>query len=641
MIGTSYHVQIDGVKYQVNQVSETPHTETGGPLRSPTAQVVQGENDEFNLRQDVLRFQWSDWSGGMGQNKYSRENPNMYFDGLSIDGFTKPGVLRAGLHAQRAQDSTGAADFTFTSAANLPWLAGANPFRFLYIGTNSYKWDFINKKWGAAQAITGATGKIHAAVHYNTYQWLVDDNSIIRQDSTGTSFTDWVTGLSMSAVNSVKIAALGGKLYVLEIDELGLTVTEYPTTGTAPVTGTVVFQDATIKESGAAQLVQTHNRLYFVTNNDVFYTTTLWEVVPSTSAAAGYAFQKFSMPMFTTALWHHSGVIYFFGQGRYGDPINLDDYVSPQIRYYSPAAGTYGILANLDPLDTQATDPQYSVNGPAEHPLGIMFSWVRDNYWTVGWADVVKGAVHPYAYVPITSGVAGNRGISIATGWDGELLTFQGGAASPQYVFFLEPDVFEGAAVSPYCLSSQFNFDIGDDKVLSSILVDMLEAVPANWRVDVSYMLDDDPNWTTAGSLVAGETTKKITVSSFASTKTFTAMRLVIQFVWLGAGDPTTTPEVQYVEARAQIPGKVRTWDLELDLSDDASDVDGVMQTGQAKADNIRNLGQSGSVVLFRDGMTSSQADDYDSYNVVVDSYVIAFAKPGEGTARVRLVEVA
>lgn len=635
MIGTSYHVQIDGVKYQANQVSEAPYVENGEPLRSPASQVVQGEDGSFNMRQDVLRHRWSDWSGGQGSNKYDPQNPNMFWRGAAIDGFSKPGILRVGPGFEYAKNSSNA---NFAVSTSTPIVRGET----LFMGTNGYNWDPTNSRWGAATAITGITGSVLDAVSYGGYLWILDNNSIIRSQALA-FFTDWATGITAPSTSPVPgldnhvLYEFNGKLYLIQADRNtggdGLKVTEYPTIGSAPVTGTTIFENTELAATiTRTRVTSSHNRMYFAVA--VGYNSLIFEVVPSTTTAPGYAFVVASVDFAIETLDWVDGILFFSGSPAQSYDRD-DSYGKSEIRYFVPAAGTYGAVGKLNP-DELAGSTGGHVNREATFASAFVVATNYDGGYMVWYVDAIAGAIHPWAYLPVQANLAN---FSTLGEIRSSLVVAGPATSSTVNMYRVLPETFQGDDIDPYVLSPLLDFGITDEKILSSFVVSMEEAVPTNWRVDISYMLDDDPNWTTAGSLSATEVNKEIQVSSFASTLKFSSMRMVVQFVWLGAGTPTTTPELQYVEARAQLPDKVRTWVLDLDLSDDASDVDGDMRRGTDKAANIRNLGQSGDVVLFRDGMVSYDADVYESYNVVVDSYQIYFAKPGEGSARVRLVE--
>ncbi len=642
MIGTSYHVEIDGVKYQVNQVAENPYTEFGEPLRSPASQVVTGEEGQFNMRQDVLRFRWADWSGGQGANKFDRDNPGMYWRGMSIDGWSRPGLLMAGPGVQFALNSSGNT-FTFTDASpTAPILREG----LMFLGTNGYIYNNLTDRWGAAVAITGATTRVWDATYGNGYFWLLDNNSIIRATSDLTAFTDWATGLTvptsspLNGFDNHRIVYLAGKLYVIEASVFaneGVKVTEYLTSGTPPLTGTIIYEDATI--AGFMQsscITSSHNRVYFSVNSSG--RGLVFEVVPSTSASAGYARIVASMDFSIYGMHWVDGILYIAGipDENFNRSPNV---IKPEIRYYAPSAGTYGVVGKINP-DELAGSIGFFAGRDGRQNSGYMTASGYDGAHAAWFIDTITGAIHPWAYLPLIDDEASlmeslstvDNGVMISSRYGGNMLY-------PGKLWYLNPSTYQGTNPSPYCISSSFDLGVSDDKILSSFVVSMEEAVPTNWRVDIAYLLDDDTNWTTAGSLAAGVGSAEILASSFAQTLTFSSMRIVVQFVWLGAGAPTTTPVLQYVEARAQLPNKVRAWVLELDLSDDVSDVDGESLSGAAKANRIRNLGLSGDVVLFRDGFSYSEPGLFDTYSVVLDTYQIQLAKSGEGSATVRLVE--
>ncbi len=111
MIDSQHHVEINGVKYRLFESGEgSNYVRSVEPLRPPNAVVVQGaaRQDLFQMRQDVLLWSLTDWSGGEGQYKYDPSAPNRHALLRNVQAFKRPGTLRPGPMMVPTQDSTGA-----------------------------------------------------------------------------------------------------------------------------------------------------------------------------------------------------------------------------------------------------------------------------------------------------------------------------------------------------------------------------------------------------------------------------------------------------------------------------------------------------------------------------------------------------
>ena len=211
------------------------------------------------------------------------------------------------------------------------------------------------------------------------------------------------------------------------------------------------------------------------------------------------------------------------------------------------------------------------------------------------------------------------------------------------YVLRAMKGKYEGDNTDPMVISPVWDFGLVDEKILSSIRVNC-EAVPTNWSIVVDYQLDESGSWTNAGTVAATAKGGTFTVTTDSTTKTFRQLRLRVSFVWLGTPgtNPTTTPILFGVEARAQVSQKLKTWTLMLELQDDEAQAQGQSFTGATKIDNIQAIAVSGGAAIsFKNGMTNRDVNSYDEYDVIVDSAQISLSRPGEGYAIVRLVEVA
>src|SRR5690606_35015078 len=67
----------------------------------------QGEENLFQLREEVLLWSISDWSGGEGRIRFSPQQPNLHWRLRNVDAFSRPGKLSPAPAETSAQDQNG------------------------------------------------------------------------------------------------------------------------------------------------------------------------------------------------------------------------------------------------------------------------------------------------------------------------------------------------------------------------------------------------------------------------------------------------------------------------------------------------------------------------------------------------------
>lgn len=97
MITDVYDIQLDGVNYRLDRDSPQPYIRQKMPLRVLNSQIVQGQDrTNFNLREDLMEWRMTDWTGGPNKRTYEQGQDNRFWQSANID-WTQPGQLRPSL----------------------------------------------------------------------------------------------------------------------------------------------------------------------------------------------------------------------------------------------------------------------------------------------------------------------------------------------------------------------------------------------------------------------------------------------------------------------------------------------------------------------------------------------------------------
>lgn len=644
VIDNWFEFELNGVKYKGKAVGgEPPMRESGQALRAQNAQLVQGESSAvFNIRPDVLVFNWTDWSGGEGQVMFDPENPGRYYEGLGVDPWSTPGQVRVGPAPVLSVDNGGTNPLTYTT--NDGYLVVHDETLKLVADGNIYSWSTASNKWGTGTAITGLTGYVRDVCADGRNMYILDENSIIRYTSAGV-FSDWVTGLT---VNDWAILELGDYVYTVAVEQsaTGTIIKEYLKSNPATVATLYDEPGQPGNNNGGSSL--RNSRMVAVASNRIYVAVTreaktfIVEITPTTAAGAGSGATIGIVPVAGWSLSYSGGLLYLAGDPA-GTPW-VSSYGLGMLVYFDPAAGTYGVVDHL-----LKTHQMVGPNAPTGMNTGVGFT---ENY--ISAASTLNSATRPNLLVHD----AVNGGVHVA----GRCLLTSGNTAYISdsqvfggHVFFTEAydsthacniiwwnfGAYEGDSYDPYIISPLWDFALADTKILSSLRISC-EPVPTNWSILVDYQLDRSGSWTNAGTIAAGALGGTLTVSTDSTTKTFRQLQLRVRFVYGTSGTPSTTPVLYSVEARAQVTQKLRTWTVILDCSDDEGQAQNQSLKGHQKIDNIQTAGaSSGNVVAFKNGFTHRQPNTYDEYDVIVDDYELFLPRPGEGYAIVRLIEVA
>lgn len=638
MIGSRWHIELNGVKYRLYEQPNGGHYQRKGePLRPPHA-VLEMAGDPYNpryqMRPDLLVWGISDWSGGEGQIKLQYDTGDRHWRLNCVEVFEWPGKLMPGPYVEECVVVSGETTATLEKSVSLVPAAG----KLWALDLNdhyAYEWDPANLRFKVAVdtgAAAGCTGTCAGHAKYFVFKENNSDNIWKFDGTTAVKINDDTSCSGASShLYRVDHYAYLHQVATGRVWEIDLEAAAFPA-------ASVLLDDpkwddpdsATLK--GTASACQGDNCLYTLMawNSGC---TVIRKITPTTAAGPGFGKEILRIQGFIgESIWFHSGILYFSG---YEDLTNRFD----RALLYLKPGGEYGTLGPL----RQGDHINSVVGGPfAQRMLDFGFAGGaattaldKPTLFTV---SAVTGGQCVYGYASVYSGAANTRPQSIAS-FDGAYFFSTKYDAATKRIFRTSSTKYE--PTNAYAISSWHDFALVDDKVLESIRIHT-EALPASWDVVVSYAFDGSTSFTTAGTYTTDNGTgTTYVISSSGSIKTFKSMQVKIQFTWKGEGIPTTRPVVLAVEARASVAGSKgpTTWKLLLDCADDVSQEGGQSYSGYAKITNLLTAYSTG-VVSLKDGYRSEAPNVYTTHSVVVDEYTLDVEKPGEGQALVVLREV-
>lgn len=549
------HVKLNGVWYDLAESAEGTHYHRGmEPLRPPNASVVQGTSGTFQLRQDALLWQLTDWSGGEGQLKYNTQDPARSYVLQGVDPFSRPGNLRLGYKEQYAQDSTGAADFT---AANIR-LAVGNSTMYAFNGNDWYEWNIGSVKWGAATTLAGLTGgpaegaTIAGDATYIYFRCATTPSNIVRFDGSAAVTLNNQCGTITDGV----VAEMGPHLYIMSPNVQGAVYEISKSTVNTSTAETALYSfDAAEQNNYGRMLVAGDGRLYFYTTNS--YETVLHEVVPSSAAGTGYGRELARFRGFRAeGLAYQGGTLFMLGRGgriAATTPVGNDR----QIFYIDPN-GSYGTLG--------------SVRGLVESPTDHGIPQVMIGYALAGFLATEGGLTHVAFAVPPTDenqdedDVAGGlfvvdattggyaavarypTDLTSRTNVEFDLVYFEGlyfmVDDDAQKVIMYDTRTPSGQA--GWAVSPTHDFNLSGKKILESLEVSC-EPLPAGCSIDLAYSLDGAAFVSATIATGTGTTGGKLTISTDSSTKTFRNLQLKVTL----NGASNLTPTLKSIDAYA------------------------------------------------------------------------------------------
>lgn len=615
MIDSKYHVEINGVKYRLAEDAEGQHYQLNGePLRPPNAVTVQGESQQtFQVRPDLLVWSLTDASGGEGQEKWRADAPNRWYRLNGVDVFSRPGVILPGPAVEDTLLASTGTDFTTEC---LLVSAAGGLYAFDIGSANYYTWNSTDEDWDGPQAITGpADGAESICTDGDKIFFFISgDGDLYSIDPGGTTATALATsGLPASAEhiceqgNNVYVGpdiAVGTKA-IFEVDKAGSTPTE--------------IDSFTIDVVNYA-LVPMEGKVYAMASTD--NATEIREIIPTNAASTGFGRQLAKLTGFgADDMWQHSGILFLIGQ--YGDE------GEGAILYLQPD-GTYGTLGKIREGDSlgELTGPARS-NTSNVRLLDHFFTTAdRDStdtetsLWII---DAVSGGFSNFAYGAVT-GDGGVRSVVV----HGNEIFWQ--TLNPTRIVRTISDSYATAASA---ISARHDFGLAEEKILSGVTI-YTDPLPSDWTLNVDYVTDWlGSSFTTAITFAGDDTSVAAHASGVAGgTIGFRTLQIRLRMTWTGAGVPTSRPAVHGIEVQAQVLKKQRVWEIMVDLADD------VAHNGFDRVTNLETAGNSNVIFTFKDGYQDRRPNKYEEYDAFIDDYDIVLDRPGEGFARLRILEI-
>ena len=620
MINSKDHIELDGETYRLAESSDGEHYGVRDePLRPPNAVTVQGESQQkFQIRPDILLWNWTDWSAGEGRRTLKFGESGRFWQGKAIRVFEEPGHLIPGWYVETTT-FTGGGNFTRDACLGT---AMGNLYAVARGGTQVHQWDGSN--WSLDLSLTGGPA--------NGFDMVVgDDDALYGIENGASNVYKWTGGASWSSLSTTligtaarSIAQLGPYLYVYR--PKSATVWEI-----SKSTGAITAIDEWT-ETGRGSVDGQHfitsldGRIYVVVK--LRSETTIREITPSSAAGTGFGAEVARIHGFQVdSIWSHSGAL--FMAGRYRDDASANDRT---VLYLVPG-GEYGSLGELRQGEFLAT-----VAGGAGRMLDHFFVAEQlgsgDPEHALFQVDSVSGGLTCLAYDEV--GLVTGMDPAWVTHYQGDIFWTTKESSSANRTLRADASQYNE---SSWAISSEHDFDLVDSKFLSSLSLSC-EPLPANWRIRVDYMTDGDGTWTNViDYTTTNGTGENQAVTTDASTVGFKRMQMRIRMDYNGGSTPSSAPVILGVEARAVASIKVKTFQFLIDLSSDRS-AGKQSRGGATKIDTLRTTLDKETVMDLKDGYTSPRAGEYDQYDVFVEGATVILDRPGEGLAAVTLREV-
>ena len=607
-----YDIELNGIGYNLAEDAEGDHFALSGePLRPPNAVTVQGEQrNRFQVRPDILLWTLTDWSGGEGQIKYDFRQPNRWRELEVVQVFERPGELTPGWDTKELEDSTAilAEEGTLVFVLDKVWMLDNDD-------PEVREWNKITGEWSAATTLTGPSNgaSSQAAVDTLFIYWHEDTTDNVWKWPLSGNPTQIDSG-GMANFSDALVAQLGSYVYVYS-PSAG-EVWEIAKSGGSEVLIDDFGDEPSAPLNGGLGIIPMDGRLYVLVNH--WTGATIREITPTTASGTGFGAEIARFHGFQPdAMWAHSGTLYV--GGRYGEPNNAT------VLYVTPG-GDYGSLGRVR----------------AGNSLTILSAGVQNGDMLSHYFVTATGSIQRvYQIDAITGGFAciaefedfNFPGMGVLYQQFGYLWSSLGSSDDRTYRANAEAFAASSHAISPW-----HDFDLADEKILSSVVLSC-EALPADWTIYVDYAQDGDTTWTNAITYTTDDGTgTSQRVSTDSSTVKFRTLSIRIRMEYGGVADPVTTaPVVLGVDVLSQVAKIQPVYRLLLDLSDEKGKTPKAL-TGTKKYTNIKSAGDLEQVVAFKDGYSSR--DTVTEMDVVIDSYAMVLSTPGEGHAQVTLREV-
>ena len=637
MITSEFHVTINGVNYRLAEDAEGEHyNHVKEALRPPNSQIVQGESsNKFNVRADMLLWNWSDWTEGEGQIKFDGSMPGRSLILEGVNFFGRPGNLFLGYTATAVLNSAAGA---FTTRTGLVVAKGGLYAVGVGAGQDDYyAWDTgDNISWQAGTSMSLTDGAI-------SEQAICGDAARFYFVKYGTdSVYSVVPGGAVTLINdqtnavACQLIELGDYLYKYDVTGYVYELSKVTPNTTTPEVA--IFDFASSGGCDTAhfvgnKIVAADNRVYAMAVQGE--TTIIFEIVPSSSAGTGFGRELTRIEgLVGESMWWHGG--FLFWTGRDSEP-DATQGPNRSVYYYQPSAawGTLGEVRSFQPAQP-ITGTQIAAQAGRLHTSAFVGVGTYDGRTAAQAAlslfevDAVKGSFGQSGR-PAAALAAEQVPLDVVY-WNGLYVAAYKDVATGTTFGQTVWDTSTYSATSGIAISPEHDFDISSEKILHAIEI-ITEPLPANTSVIVSYSLDGAAWVATTTFDTDGSTGGTVNISSSSSTKVFRSLRLKVQL----DGTSSATPVLKSVNVRASLDQRVNVWALLVDCTDETAPRG---YDGAALIANLVGIADN-TVIAFVDGYRNrglASASNF-TYNVVIDGLSVVLSQPGEGYAQLVLRE--
>ena len=632
MVGSEFHFKINGVPYRAAEDAEGEHyVLQTATLRAPNAQVVQGSDSNLvNMSPDHLVWSIDSWAGGEGQLKWTSENKDRseIIEGLNF--FGRPGNLLSGHLSTPAQDSGASA---FSTEVGL--VVAREQLYAVGIGAAAddfYAWATapqfaagvsIGSTDGARSplAMAGDANYLFFVKHGTDEVWRWDGSS-------------WANHNDQTGGNDATQLAVWGD-YVYKLDQEGKVyeLSKVTANTATPETPILDFSsDGDINSFAPRRIVAGDRRIYVLAAHN--WTTTLYEIIPSSAAQAGYGREiKRWVGMRGESIWFHDGFVYWTGKDKEAD----GTVGARRVLYYLQPDASYGSLGEVRSFDlaqgiaggTVMTGPTglntwgFAVASTFNGQTAVqaeMSLWEVDaisgGYGVTGIGDLDLGDQY------VATSMAYHKGLTFITQKDRT-------AGTTHRIQYWSPKSFNNTV--GFAISPAHDFGVAATKVLQSIEL-VTESLPTGTYVTLSYSLDGAA-WVVGATFnTVSATGERVVISTDSAPKTFRSLRIKTALT----STSTKTPVVKAVNVRASVNETYKVWQLLVDCTDETSPRG---FNGAKLIDNLLSLNND-TVIAFVDGYRDQAPNASTEYDVVVESVILPLSQAGQGYAQVVLREV-
>lgn len=673
MLTGDAHVSIDGIKFQLDMSVDKPyHYRVQKMLAENSA--IEGIPGKNSLKNDVLWWGFTDWSGGEGHAVYYDEYPTVYYISGALNprnrGYItgRPNRVRTTVTVTDEEDRPFAAvggQFAFVLGSKEGFYTkNATTFTALsttVMGTvGGGMFDAANFR---VTALTGDVDGIYFSMYHSGSSGSRGLRKVTSSSASGiiagASVQDVATGKApyagLCVLNGKLYAWTGRKLFELDIEE------SYPlasdkvrvvyNTGVEPPNANV------FSATWWADCIATESSVIFFFSNNAQSKVYEYKKDSGRNVAVGRQFWTAPYGFTIKSAIYQNGKVFFFGHWS-GDE-NVDGWGSAYCVAMDSRAEIF--LGHFRSESNENLQMQECANSYGKQ---ILVAGAN-----TGRIFVYDGEFNSISMLDDLQRTSGSDPDSLSFTDNDErvgcMLTYgqyrfavlydPGGSGTTYQIVTYDTDHLDDretgmnttnyTGLDPSVTSPLHDFDFPMElKNLFGITCTFRPLISGQ-HIKVEYNVDD-AGWVTIDTLDFGETgaslgRKFFQVSTPSSNVNFYEMQYRVTLT----GDTgVVSPVLKAVYVGARIPRKINTWELYIRVKDEESGTR--ITTGRQKGgrirDRLRDIVDNEDVVTLIDGFRYGPVSTTPSstHSVTIREIDDAIAEPGEGTMRVVLEEI-